>query len=113
MEAKNNVSRIKELISIIKDADKAYYGEDNPVMTDREYDALMDELKTLEAVTGIVFANSPTKRVGGCNKTELKKVEHSRPMLSAKKTKSVDDVAYFAAGNDVMYPGKWTDLLLY
>ncbi len=112
MEEKNNVSRIKELISIIKDADKAYYGEDNPVMTDREYDALMDELKTLEAVTGIVFANSPTKRVGGCNKTELKKVEHSRPMLSAKKTKSVDDVAHFAAGNDVMLSWKMDGLTL-
>lgn len=48
MEAKNNVARIKELISLIKHADKAYYGEDDPVMTDKEYDDLIDELMILK-----------------------------------------------------------------
>ena len=112
MEAKNKVARIKELIASIRDADKAYYGEDNPIMTDKEYDALMDELKTLESVTGIVFANSPSKRVGGANKAELKKVTHSKPMLSVKKTKSVGDVVSFADGNDVMLSWKMDGLTL-
>ena len=110
METKNNIARIKELITVITDADKAYYGEDNPIMTDKEYDALIDELKLLETTTGIVFANSPSKRVGGCNKTELKKVVHSKPMLSANKTKSVDGIVSFAAGNDVMLSWKMDGL---
>ena len=112
MEVKNNVARIKELITVIKNADKAYYGEDDPIMTDKEYDALMDELKSLEAVTGIVFANSPSKRVGGTNKAELKKVNHSKPMLSAKKTKSVDEVVSFVAEKDVMLSWKMDGLTL-
>ena len=111
-ETKNNLTRMKELISIIKEADKAYYGDDDPVMTDKEYDSLMDELKELEAATGIVFANSPSKRVGGYNKTELKKVSHSKPMLSAKKTKSVDAALVFAGGNDVMLSWKMDGLSL-
>lgn len=112
MEAKNNVARIKELIAILCDADKAYYGEDNPIMTDKEYDALLDELKALEASTGIVFANSPSKRVGGLNKGELKKVRHSKPMLSARKTKSVDDIVSFASEGDVMLSWKMDGLSL-
>ena len=112
MEPKNNVARMKELITIIRDADKAYYGDDDPIMTDKEYDALMDELKALEASTGIVFANSPSKRVGGFNKEELKEVQHSKPMLSAKKTKSVDDLVSFAFGNDVMLSWKMDGLSL-
>ncbi len=112
MEAKNNVLRIKELIKIIADADVAYYRDDAPSMTDREYDALLEELRELEKTTGIVFANSPTKRVGGSNKAELKKVAHSKPMLSAKKTKSVEDIVSFASGGDVMLSWKMDGLTL-
>ncbi len=112
MEVKNNVLRIKEMIKIISDADTAYYRDDAPIMTDREYDALMDELRKLEQETGIVFANSPSKRVGGVNKAELQKVDHSKPMLSAKKTKSADELVSFAAGNDVVLSWKMDGLSL-
>ena len=43
---KTNYERMLELIRRLKDADIAYYRDDNPVMSDRDYDALMDELKT-------------------------------------------------------------------
>ena len=90
MEAGNNVIRMKELINILIASNKAYYCDDAPIMSDREYDALFGELSDIEKKTGISFANSPTKKVGGVNKGELKKVNHSKPMLSAKKTKSIE-----------------------
>ena len=79
----NKIGRMKELISAISEADKKYYGEDNPSMSDREYDALVDELLAIEKETGIVFANSPTKKVSGSNKAGLEQVRHTKPMLSA------------------------------
>ncbi len=85
METVNSIARMKELIGIIADADTAYYRDDAPVLSDREYDALTEELKSLEAATGIVFANSPTKKVGGSNNAELKQVKHSKPMLHWQK----------------------------
>ena len=108
----NKIGRMKELISAISEADKKYYGEDNPSLTDREYDALVDELFALEKETGIVFANSPTKKVSGSNKTGLEQVRHSKPMLSAKKTKSVDDIISFAGNNEIMLSRKLDGLTL-
>lgn len=108
----NRVLRIKELITEIGRADEAYYRDDAPVMTDREYDALIDELRELERITGIVFANSPTRRVGGANKAELQKVTHTKPMLSAAKTKSADDIIAFAAGKRVIFSRKMDGLTL-
>ena len=51
---KAGIPRMKELVGILKRADTAYYKHDDPIMTDREYDALFDELKMLEDNSGIV-----------------------------------------------------------
>ena len=56
--------RIKYLVETLNRASKAYYAEDREIMSNREYDALYDELKALEAETGMVMANSPTVNVG-------------------------------------------------
>ena len=56
--------------------------EDSPIMTDREYDSLVLELKMPERMTGIHFSNSPIGKVPGDEKAELKTVRHSKPMLS-------------------------------
>lgn len=112
MAVTNKIVRIKELISAISEADKKYYGEDNPSISDREYDALVDELLALEKETGIAFANSPTKRVGGSNKTGLEQVRHTKQMLSAKKTKSVDDIIRFAGNNEIILSWKLDGLTL-
>ena len=83
----NKVSLMKELILKIKDADKAYFVDDNPIMTDKEYDEMVEKLKALELETRIVFSGSPSKKVAGGVKKELKEVKHTKPMLSAQKTK--------------------------
>lgn len=47
-----------------------------------------------------MYTNSPTQSVGYEVKSELEKVEHSHPMLSLDKTKSVDDLVKFAGDKD-------------
>ena len=83
------LKRMKKLIEQITEADIAYYQKDNPMMTDREYDALYDELKLLEEQSGIHLSNSPTQKVAGEILDELTPVQHSKPMLSANSPKTV------------------------
>ena len=56
-------------------------------MSNREYDALYDELILLEDASGIVMSNSPTHQVGYEVISELPKEKHPSPMLSLDKTK--------------------------
>ena len=71
-------------------------------MTDREYDALYDELKMLEDASGITLSGSPTQKVSGEILDGLTEVEHTRPMLSAAKTKSVDEIVRFIGSHAVL-----------
>ena len=80
--------RIKELVAQLNEASRAYYQEDREIMSNREYDALYDELAALEQETGIVLAGSPTRHVGYEVLSELEKMPHESPMLSLDKTKS-------------------------
>ena len=57
--------RMRQLIEQLNEADVAYYRDDRPVITDREYDAMMEELQKLEAETGVVLSGSPTQRYPG------------------------------------------------
>lgn len=106
------INRMKELIRTIRDADTAYYKYDRPSMTDREYDALMDELKMLEESSGIVISGSPTQCTPGEILEGLNEVAHTRPMLSAAKTKSVDEVIRFIGGHPALISWKLDGLTL-
>ena len=112
MRTENSVLRMKELVGMIAAADEAYYRDDKPIMSDREYDALTEELSELEKSTGIVFANSPTRRVSGSNKVGLAKARHTKPMLSAKKTKSEDEFIVFASCGGTVISRKLDGLTL-
>lgn len=87
------LNRMKELVALLNRAGRAYYQEDREIMSNREYDALYDELSELEAGTGIVLSNSPTVQVGYEVVSELEKEVHSSPMLSLDKTKDVEALA--------------------
>ena len=89
------INRIRALIALLNAESEAYYLHDRPIVSDKEWDAQFDELAKLEAETGIIFANSPTQKVGGGVLDSLVKVTHSKPMLSADKTKSVEAVQMF------------------
>lgn len=87
--------KMLDLISKLKEASVFYYKYDNPILSDREYDNLYNELEVLEKQTSIIMNDSPTQKVQGEILPELKKVIHSTPMLSADKTKSLDDLETF------------------
>ena len=102
----DKAGRIKELIGILNEAGKAYYAGDKELMTNFEYDALYDELVSLEEETGIVMSDSPTQHVGYETVSELPKEEHAAPMLSLDKTKSVEALAAFAGAHKCLLSWK-------
>ena len=88
MEANNEkIHQMKVLVEKLREASKAYYAQDREIMSNLEYDALYDELLTLEQETGMVLAGSPTISVGYEAVDELPKEAHESPMLSLDKTK--------------------------
>lgn len=111
-EHKANIKRMNELIAQLKEADIAYYRDDKPIMSDRDYDVLTDELKSLEQNTGLTLSGSPTQTVSGEILEELTPVRHTRPMLSADKTKSIDDLVKFAGTRDIVLSWKLDGLTL-
>jgi DNA ligase (NAD+) len=77
------VKRVEELRAELRRHEHLYYVMDAPEISDAAYDALMNELKKLEAEhPELHSADSPTQRVGGKPAEGFKKVGHSRPMLS-------------------------------
>mgnify|MGYP003311250352 CR=1 FL=1 len=108
----NPMQKMKELVKKLNEADAAYFQKDNPIMTDREYDAMLLELTMLERATGIHFADSPVGRVASDAKEGLQTVRHSKPMLSCQKTKNVDDVLLFSTGYDTVISWKMDGLTL-
>lgn len=88
--------RIEELIEIINKASIEYYTNDNPTITDQEYDDYYHELEKLERENpSLVREDSPTKRVGGKVIDEFKKVTHEVPMMSLGDIFSIEEVIEF------------------
>ncbi len=85
-------NRIEFLVEYLNKCCDEYYNQNNPTLSDAEYDALFDELLELETKTGYILENSPTRRAGYEVMSELKKVAHNIPLLSLAKTKSADDI---------------------
>lgn len=104
--------QMQELIEQLRAADIAYYRDDRPIMSDRDYDLMTDELKSLEAATGLILSGSPIHKVSGEILESLTEVQHTKPMLSADKTKSVEDLVKFAASRPVMLSWKMDGLTL-
>lgn len=90
--------RIKNLSMEIRAADEQYYNEDNPLLSDADYDALREELSELEAVfPHLVEKNSPTQKVGAKPSGRFEKIKHSVPMLSLDNAFDDGDVRDFVA----------------
>ena len=87
--------RMIELINIINKANKEYYTDDNPSLTDAEYDAYYDELIRLEKESGTVLPNSPSLRVGGEVLKEFKKHTHLSRLYSLDKATNINQLTDF------------------
>ena len=103
---------MKELIDTLNKASKAYYAEDREIISNREYDALYDELQKLERETGVILAGSPTVRVGFEAVEELPKERHERPMLSLDKTKDREALAEWLDGKEGLLSWKLDGLTI-
>ena len=92
----NDIERIKQLRRELHEHNHRYYVENNPVISDQEFDFLMHELQDLESKHPELFdANSPTQRVGSDLNNEFTKVAHKYPMLSLANTYTRSDVEDF------------------
>ena len=91
----NKIETIKNLTAELLQYCHEYYDLDSPTISDTDYDKKFDELKALEDETGFWLTNSPTRKVQGQVLDCFTKVKHSKPMLSAAKTKDVNEIKKF------------------
>lgn len=86
--------RIEELRRLLHEYNIRYYIYNDPIITDLEFDSLMNELQKLEQSHPELYdANSPTQRVGSDLNGNFEQVEHKYPMLSLSNTYNEQDVA--------------------
>jgi len=94
----NHLARIEHerLEAVLLEADQAYYGEDRPVMEDRDYDVLRQRLEAIEArFPELAEAGEAGRRVGAAPVAGFQKVRHGVPMLSLDNAFSDADVEEF------------------
>jgi DNA ligase (NAD+) len=103
-------ARIEKLRREIEEHNQKYYVLNKPVISDFEYDLLMNELDTLEKIfPGLITKESPTQRVGSDIRNEFRQYDHQYPMLSLSNTYNEDELSDFnqkaekAAGGSVEY----------
>lgn len=96
MEKEQAKKRIDELNKLTAYYATKYYDDDNPEISDFEYDMLMNELKNLERkYPEFISKNSLTQKVGGTVKEGFAKVEHEVPLQSLQDVFSLEEVQEF------------------
>ena len=98
---------IFKLVSLLNKYSYEYYVEDNPQITDTEYDTLYKQLEKLEEkYPELILENSPTQRVGDRVLDEFEKITHKIPMLSLSNTFSTEDLIDFDARVSKLVPSE-------
>lgn len=105
MDRDQAIKRVVSLRSLLDEANKAYYDKADPIMSDREFDRLLEELDQLEQQFDLVTEDSPTQRVGGSYATpivegytqssDIKQTVHPTPMMSLANTYNEQELGDF------------------
>lgn len=99
----------KEIIALRRELEKhnrLYYVEDAPVISDFEYDMLMQKLKALEAEhPELITPDSPTQKVGGAALSKFEPVRHQVPLESLTDVFSYDELFAFGERMDAAFGG--------
>lgn len=106
MSKEEKIQRIKELVELLNRASKAYYAQDEEIISNYEYDRLYDELVLLESETGVILSNSPTTTIGYEAVEFLPKEQHEKPMLSLGKTKDREELRDFVQDKSALLSWK-------
>ena len=89
--------RMRELIVLLNRYGEAYYAADAPLVSDAEYDALYDELLSLEREEGLVLPESPTHRVGAEPLSAFLPHTHLARLWSLDKVRTPEALSDWAA----------------
>ncbi len=108
------ITRMQELIRRLNEASEAYYGSRDEIMSNYEWDAMFDELRSLEEATGTVLPESPTQKVSGAAEDNVAgtKEPHEFPALSLAKTKEIGELQAWAGDRPVWLSWKLDGLTL-
>ena len=92
--------RMRELVDALNEASKRYYDLNEPTISDDAWDAMYAELRALEAQTGEVLADSPTRRVGGEVMEGFEEHRHIARLYSLDKAQSREEILAWAQRMD-------------
>lgn len=95
MDKKQAKKRVEELRELLNKANKAYYQDAQPFISDKEFDEYLKELEELEEQFDLQAPTSPTHRVGGEPSSEFQTVEHPVPLLSLDNTYNEEELTDF------------------
>jgi len=95
MDKKQAQKRIQELKELLHKANRAYYEDAEPFMSDKEFDENLKELETLEQKFNLSTPDSPTQRVGGTPTSNFTTVNHPVPLLSLDNTYNENELNNF------------------
>ncbi len=95
MNLKQAKQRVEELRDLLNRANRAYYEEAQPFISDREFDEALAELQNIEEEFDLATHDSPTQRVGGAPSNQFPTVEHPQALLSLDNTYNEDELRDF------------------
>ncbi len=90
-------ARMRPLVDRLNEAAAAYYQQDDPIMSDMQYDALYDQLQAMERESGVMLPDSPSHRVGGDPLARFEEHRHVTRLWSMDKVQSIEALREWVA----------------